>query len=61
MKVAIIGGDNNGLFSDCLFTSKGHTVTFYERDKIMQATSRATSKLLHVDFLNDLLQINAKK
>ena len=47
MKIAVIGGGINGLCTAWLSARKGHAVTLYERDKNMQATSSASSKLLH--------------
>lgn len=47
MKVAVIGGGINGLCSAWKLAQKGYCVTLFERDKLMQATSQASSKLLH--------------
>jgi glycerol-3-phosphate dehydrogenase len=47
MKLAIVGGGINGLSSAWQLALAGHQVTLFERDKLMQATSSASSKLLH--------------
>jgi glycerol-3-phosphate dehydrogenase len=47
MKVAVIGGGINGLCSAWKLAQEGHTVTLFERDSLMGATSQASSKLLH--------------
>lgn len=47
MKVAVVGGGINGLCSAWQLALAGHNVTLFERDELMQATSRASSKLLH--------------
>lgn len=47
MDIGIIGGGINGLCCAWKLAEQGHKITVYERDKIMQATSRASSKLLH--------------
>lgn len=47
MNIGIVGGGINGLCSAWLLACRGHRVSVYERDSIMNATSRASSKLLH--------------
>jgi len=47
MNLAIVGGGINGLCTAWVAAQQGHTVTLYERDRLMQATSSASSKLLH--------------
>ncbi len=47
MNIGIIGGGINGLCCAWELAENNHQVTLYERDHIMQATSRASSKLLH--------------
>ncbi len=47
MKLAIVGGGINGLSSAWQLALAGYQVTLFERDKIMQATSKSSSKLLH--------------
>ncbi|NTV92273.1 MAG: FAD-dependent oxidoreductase [Chlorobiaceae bacterium] len=47
MHVGIVGGGINGLCCAWIFAQAGHQVTLFERDSIMNATSRASSKLLH--------------
>jgi len=45
--IGIIGGGINGLCCAWQLAAAGNQVTVYERDNIVQATSRASSKLLH--------------
>jgi len=47
MNIGIIGGGINGLSCAWTLAQDGHNVILYERDTIMQATSSASSKLLH--------------
>lgn len=47
MNVAVIGGGINGLSSAWQLAMAGHQVTLFERDELMQATSKSSSKLLH--------------
>lgn len=47
MKIAVIGGGINGLSSAWQLALAGHSVSLFERDGLMQATSQASSKLLH--------------
>lgn len=47
MRIAVIGGGINGLCTAWELAKAGHDVQLYERDALMQATSRASSKLLH--------------
>lgn len=47
MDIGIIGGGINGLCCAWELAKQGHHVHLYERDMIMSATSRASSKLLH--------------
>ena len=47
MDVGIVGGGINGLCCALQIAKQGHKVHLYERDTIMNATSRASSKLLH--------------
>lgn len=47
MKIGVVGGGINGLCCAWELARQGHAVRLFERDRLMQATSRATSKLLH--------------
>lgn len=47
MNIGVVGGGINGLCCSWQLAQQGHTVSLYERDTIMNATSRASSKLLH--------------
>lgn len=47
MRIAVIGGGINGLCTAWELAKAGHQVQLFERDALMQATSRASSKLLH--------------
>ena len=47
MNIGIVGGGINGLCCAWELAKNKHQVTLYERDHIMQATSSASSKLLH--------------
>jgi len=47
MNIGVVGGGINGLCCAWQLSKQGHAVSLYERDTIMSATSRASSKLLH--------------
>ncbi|WP_337880164.1 glycerol-3-phosphate dehydrogenase/oxidase [Rheinheimera sp.] len=47
MKVAVVGGGINGLCCAWQLALAGYQVELFERDELMQATSQASSKLLH--------------
>ncbi|NTV89671.1 MAG: FAD-dependent oxidoreductase, partial [Clostridiales bacterium] len=47
MDIGIVGGGINGLCCALYLARQGHRIQLYERDRIMQATSKASSKLLH--------------
>ncbi|RXZ43115.1 glycerol-3-phosphate dehydrogenase/oxidase [Crenobacter cavernae] len=47
MKLAVVGGGVNGVMIAWTLAKRGHAVTLFERDALMGATSRASSKLLH--------------
>lgn len=47
MNVAVVGGGINGIMSAWALARAGHAVSLFERGKLMQATSRASTKLLH--------------
>lgn len=47
MNIAIVGGGINGLCCALRLIERGDQVTLYERNQLMQATSRSSSKLLH--------------
>ena len=47
MNVAVIGGGINGVMSAWALALRGHSVDLFERDRLMGATSSASTKLLH--------------
>jgi glycerol-3-phosphate dehydrogenase len=47
MRVAVIGGGINGLCCAWKMAQCGHQVSLFEQGRLMQATSSASSKLLH--------------
>jgi glycerol-3-phosphate dehydrogenase len=47
MKVAVVGGGINGVMSAWALASAGCNVDLFERDRLMGATSSASTKLLH--------------
>ncbi len=47
MKIGIVGGGINGLSCAWKLSQAGHSVELYERNKLMNETSRSSSKLLH--------------
>jgi glycerol-3-phosphate dehydrogenase len=47
MRIAVVGGGINGVSCAWQLAEAGHQVVLFERGEIMQATSRASSKLLH--------------
>jgi len=47
MKIAIIGGGINGLFSSWALSKKGHEVSLFEAEQVLSKTSSSSSKLLH--------------
>jgi glycerol-3-phosphate dehydrogenase len=47
MKIGIVGGGINGLCCAWQLAKQGHQIQLYERNTLMNATSRASSKLLH--------------
>lgn len=47
MKIGVVGGGINGLCCAWELARQGHAVRLFERDRLMAATSRASSKLLH--------------
>ncbi|MFA9460006.1 glycerol-3-phosphate dehydrogenase/oxidase [Thiohalorhabdus sp. Cl-TMA] len=47
MKVGVVGGGINGLATAWALLGAGHEVELFERDRLMGATSSASSKLLH--------------
>ena len=47
MKIAVIGGGINGLFSSWALSKKGHKVSLYEAEQVLSKTSSSSSKLLH--------------
>jgi glycerol-3-phosphate dehydrogenase len=50
--IGIVGGGINGLCCVWQLAKQGHQVQLYERDILMNATSRASSKLLHGRLIN---------
>jgi glycerol-3-phosphate dehydrogenase len=47
MKIAIIGGGINGLFTSWVLSKEGHEVCLYEDKKTLSQTSSSSSKLIH--------------
>lgn len=47
MNVAVVGGGINGVMSAWALAQRGHSVTLFERDGLMEATSARSTKLLH--------------
>lgn len=47
LMVAVVGGGINGVMTAWALAARGHTVTLFERDSLMGATSQASTKLLH--------------
>jgi glycerol-3-phosphate dehydrogenase len=47
MKVAVIGGGINGVMTAWAFAQRGDSVDLFEKDQLMSATSRSSSKMLH--------------
>lgn len=47
MNVAVVGGGINGIMSAWALARRGHVVTLFERDGVMEATSAHSTKLLH--------------
>lgn len=47
MNIAVVGGGINGVMSAWALLKNGHTVTLFERNKLMDETSSASTKLLH--------------
>ncbi len=47
MRVAVVGGGINGVMAGWAFARRGCAVELFERDRLMGATSSATTKMLH--------------
>jgi glycerol-3-phosphate dehydrogenase len=47
MKVAVIGGGINGVMTAWAFARHGDTVDLFEKGRLMSATSRSSTKMLH--------------
>jgi glycerol-3-phosphate dehydrogenase len=47
MRIAVVGGGINGVMSASALRASGHDVVLLERDRLMGATSSASTKLLH--------------
>jgi len=47
MRIAVIGGGINGVMVAWAAAKRGHTVTLFERNQLMSATSGASTRLLH--------------
>jgi len=47
VKVAVIGGGINGVMTAWAFARRGDSVDLYEKGRLMSATSRSSTKMLH--------------
>ena len=47
MKVAVIGGGINGVMTAWAFARRGDCVDLFEKGRLMSATSRSSTKMLH--------------
>src|SRR5947209_19368824 len=47
MKIAVVGGGINGIMIAWEVSKAGHAVEVFEKDRLMGATSSASSKILH--------------
>ena len=47
MKVAVIGGGINGVMTAWAFARRGDSVDLFEKGRLMSATSRSSTKMLH--------------
>lgn len=47
MRITVIGGGINGIMTSLALAEAGHSVDLYEKNKLMTATSAASTKLLH--------------
>lgn len=47
MRIAIIGGGVNGLFTSWTLSKEGHKIHVYEADEVLSKTSASSSKLIH--------------
>jgi len=47
MKVAVIGGGINGVMTAWAFARRGNSVDLFEKGRLMSATSRSSTKMLH--------------
>jgi glycerol-3-phosphate dehydrogenase len=47
MKVAVVGGGINGVMTAWAFAQRGASVDFFEKGRLMSATSPSSTKMLH--------------
>lgn len=47
MRVAVVGGGINGVMTAWAFAQRGNSVDLFEKGRLMSATSRSSTKMLH--------------